>query len=372
MQNGRIYKHGRWWYLRYRETVVENGKEVRREVYKKLHLVDEQHRTAGSVRELAAKYLSPVNAGAAPESVDTVVSFLEHVYLPYCREVFKPSTASGYQCQFNAVRPHLKDYLKLSDVRTSDIADIIEALAGEQRAQNSLKRARNFLSGAFRYAVRKGFLTSNPVNEYRLPSGLGVAPEDTHAYTLGEIQGTLSVLDEPARTMVLVASLTGLRRSELQGLRWEDFSEDELRVGRSVWNGKVTDTKTHASKAGVPLLPIVRQALEEHKARNGFNNWVFHGETGQPLRFESLTKRYIIPTLEKAGLVWHGWHAFRRGLATNLYSLGAPDKTVQAILRHANVATTMAYYVKPVAAASHEATSKLDAAFKATERAKLA
>lgn len=32
--------------------------------------------------------------------------------------------------------------------------------------------------------------------------------------------------------------------------------------------------------------------------------------------------------------VWHGWHAFRRGLATNLYGLGVADKTIQAILRH--------------------------------------
>ena len=45
---------------------------------------------------------------------------------------------------------------------------------------------------------------------------------------------------------------------------------------------------------------------------------------------------------------WHGWHAFRRGLATNLYRIGVSDKTVQAILRHANVSTTMEHYVKSV------------------------
>jgi hypothetical protein len=37
---------------------------------------------------------------------------------------------------------------------------------------------------------------------------------------------------------------------------------------------------------------------------------------------------------------WHGWHAARRGLGTNLYRLGIPEKTIQAILRHANVSTT--------------------------------
>jgi integrase len=45
--------------------------------------------------------------------------------------------------------------------------------------------------------------------------------------------------------------------------------------------------------------------------------------------------------------IWHGWHAARRGLGTNLYRLGVPDKVIQAILRHSNVNVTLGYYVKP-------------------------
>jgi len=37
---------------------------------------------------------------------------------------------------------------------------------------------------------------------------------------------------------------------------------------------------------------------------------------------------------DKSLPLWHGWHAFRRGLATNLHALGVDDKTIQAILRH--------------------------------------
>jgi|SRR5438552_3521415 len=44
---------------------------------------------------------------------------------------------------------------------------------------------------------------------------------------------------------------------------------------------------------------------------------------------------------------WHGWHAARRGLGTNLYRLGVPDKVIQAILRHSNVNVTLGYYIKP-------------------------
>jgi integrase len=45
---------------------------------------------------------------------------------------------------------------------------------------------------------------------------------------------------------------------------------------------------------------------------------------------------------------WHGWHAFRRGLATNLHALGVDDKTIQGILRHSNIGLTMNVYVKSV------------------------
>ena len=35
--------------------------------------------------------------------------------------------------------------------------------------------------------------------------------------------------------------------------------------------------------------------------------------------------------------MWHGWHAFRRGLASTLYGLGVDDVMVQQILRHKDV-----------------------------------
>jgi integrase len=54
------------------------------------------------------------------------------------------------------------------------------------------------------------------------------------------------------------------------------------------------------------------------------------------------------PKLREEGIKWWGWHAFRRGLATNLHRLGVPDKAIQAILRHANISTTLNNYVKSV------------------------
>ena len=57
---------------------------------------------------------------------------------------------------------------------------------------------------------------------------------------------------------------------------------------------------------------------------------------------------------------WHGWHAARRGLGSNLYRLGVPDMVIQRILRHANVSTTATYYIKTAANDVRDALAKLE------------
>jgi Phage integrase family len=67
-----------------------------------------------------------------------------------------------------------------------------------------------------------------------------------------------------------------------------------------------------------------------------------------------------MPALEAVKIPWHGWHAFRCGLATNLHRLGVSDKVIQQILRHANVTTTMNIYVKLVSRDAVEAMKTLE------------
>ncbi len=57
---------------------------------------------------------------------------------------------------------------------------------------------------------------------------------------------------------------------------------------------------------------------------------------------------------------WHGWHAARRGLGSNLYRLQVPEMVIQRILRHANVSTTATYYIKTAADDVKNAMAKLE------------
>ena len=68
---------------------------------------------------------------------------------------------------------------------------------------------------------------------------------------------------------------------------------------------------------------------------------------------------------------WHGWHAFRRGAATNLNAIGVDDLTISQILGHSDVAITRKCYIKPVnenaVAAMQKLESKLESALIATQ-----
>jgi hypothetical protein len=63
------------------------------------------------------------------------------------------------------------------------------------------------------------------------------------------------------------------------------------------------------------------------------SGWMFPNTIGGALDLDNLADRVIKPVFKANGLEWKGWHAYRRGLATNLHELGVPDKVIQAILR---------------------------------------
>lgn len=69
----------------------------------------------------------------------------------------------------------------------------------------------------------------------------------------------------------------------------------------------------------------------------------------------------VLPALEKAEFEWRGYHAFRRGLATNLRSLGVDDLTIMEILRHSDVSVTRGNYIKRVNEKSVEAMRRFEA-----------
>jgi integrase len=368
MQRGRIFKKGRSWILSYAVKAQKpDGTVAWAWRSKKLATVGGDYRTEASVRHLAQEILAPHNAKTArPESTDMVEHFLEHTYLPYCKLNLRASTSAGYAFLFKMLKPHIGNQ-RLRDFGAVEGERLLHDFAAEKpRAQTMLKNMKGFLSGAFRYAVRTGVLRFNPMRETMLPKG-GKPMESREAYSLATIQAQLKVLAEPERTAILVAALTGLRMSEIRGLRWDDYNGETIQVKRAVWRTFVGETKTPGSAASIPVLPVLARALDLHNQRTNLGTrYIFEGRTGRPLVLANVTRFRIAPKLAAKKIPWSGWHGYRRGLATTLSDLGVPDKVIQEILRHASVEITRKHYIKTSSAQAEAAMRKLERAFDRT------
>ena len=196
----------------------------------------------------------------------------------------------------------------------------------------------------------------------------------------------LSCLPETAAAVFAVASYAGLRRSELQGLLWENYQDGYLRVTRAIWEGQVNEPKTRRSRGAVPVIRQLADRLDLYRLRcgNPQSGPMFANQSGKPMNLNNLLHREILPALNRCEHCrkdrehhadadhvftrdasrpgWHGWHAARRGLGSNLYALGVPEKAIQDILRHANVSTTNTYYIKTAPQQITDAMAKLERA----------
>jgi integrase len=127
----------------------------------------------------------------------------------------------------------------------------------------------------------------------------------------------------------------------------DENSLRSLYVTRNVWRSHVGDPKTEKSKNPVPVIPQLEQILDDHRKSGGnpISGWIFENSRGNPLDLDALYRREMKDVLRRAGVKWSGWHAFRRGLGSNLNRLGIDDSVIQAILRHSNVSVTQTYYI---------------------------
>jgi integrase len=110
------------------------------------------------------------------------------------------------------------------------------------------------------------------------------------------VLNALKKTDAAAMRVVAVAAFSGLRKSEIQGLRWEDLKDEEIHLQRTAWRStKVEEgAKTEASLGAAPRLKVLRKHIETHRDGRASNGFVFVGGTmGKPLDLHNLANRVI-------------------------------------------------------------------------------
>jgi len=217
------------------------------------------------------------------------------------------------------------------------------------------------MSKIFATAKKWGFFAGdNPAIGVELPEKKAV--REKHVLLPDQIPPLLAALQEPARTMVLVGVLTGLRIGEILALRWRDvdFRSGELRVEQASYRGLIGTPKTKGSRRTLPMPESLKGELMRlsEKSASG-EHLVFQTRNGTPFSDTNLLHKYLKPAGRKLGMPWLNWHTLRRTHATLLQHAGATLREAQAQLGHSKMSTTLEIYTISIPAAQRKAVENL-------------
>ena len=234
---------------------------------------------------------------------------------------------------------------------------------------------RTVLRAALAAAVRTGRLQRNVAalaDAPRLPDSQ--RPVLTQAQAGRLLAAAESDSEGPLWTLAVT---TGMRLSELLGLRWSDVDAQQrvVRVERSLqrvggaW--LLPEPKTRRARRTVPLAPLALAALDRQRARqagcrllagpqwrNTWGDLVFTGAHGEP-RFGPAIARHLRRQSAALGLPNVGMHGLRRTAASLLADSGVPIQTVGDYLGD-GVVTTLKHYVRAVPGSRRHAADALD------------
>jgi integrase len=230
------------------------------------------------------------------------------------------------------------------------------------------------LHKALKQAVMDGLIPRNIADAVKAPQA---HRKEVKPMTSSEVAELLSAAcGDRLEALYITAIHTGLRRSELLGLKWTDVDLDgrTLSVQRSLDKyGTFNPPKRSKSCRTVKLTPQAAEALKGHRARQNEERlqlgslWedrdlIFPNRRGKPMNADVLYHRVFKPLPEKAGLSGFTFHSLRHTCATLLLSKNVNSKIVSEMLGHATIAQTMDTYSHVMPGMSDVAATALEEA----------
>jgi integrase len=252
--------------------------------------------------------------------------------------------SSAQSCR-SCVRLHVVPFfgrVRLDAITLPLVRDFMKALLAKDLSPKSVLNVMVVLKEMLKHAVQWGYLDANPAQYAERPRG---EEQEMEILTPPEIRRLLDAADEPARTLLLCAVLTGMRRGELLGLRWEDVDLEGHRiyVRRALWRGKFVTPKSRRSRRAIDVAPTLRSALTRLSSR--FNGGlVFCSGDGKPIDPDNFVHRVWARVLRRAELRRIRFHDLRHTYTSLLIAQGAHPKYIQAQLGHASIQTTLDRY----------------------------
>jgi integrase len=331
------------------------------------------------VLKIAAERLRPINQGVI--TAGSAVNFMHFVTDTYEKTALPLLSSAVQKTYQGAIRKHLEPVFGsccLRDLTPVTLQTYFSGLHAKGAAYPTIVKVRDALSSILRAAVGYEFLQKNPLETLQLPPdkrGRQTKPWITPA----QFSTLIDLIPEPYSTMIFVAVWTGLRISELSGLKWRCIHTESITVEQRYCRGDWSCTKTPGSAATIAVDPEVIErihrlktltvdvragrAVRHHKLvkASGPDDLVFQSvKDGKPMNDGNILKRYVRPRAQALGLKVN-WRSLRTSCATWMVQAGADPKSVQGQMRHSRISTTMDVYAQFVPEGQKQAQKQLRA-----------
>lgn len=267
-------------------------------------------------------------------------------YLTYCRVEKGLSTATlqAYEKDFQSYSQWLGESRLGDFCLASCLADYQAHLIATGKSPRSIQRALSALRGLLKYQVAEGTIQSDPTELLRSPRPGRRLPKALSIGKLAELSSAFD-LSQPGGirnwAMFELCYSSGLRVSELVGIRLGDYQPINMRL------------RVHGKGSRQRLVPVgqaAAAAIEKYLAearpkllRDSSSPFLFVSSRGPRLHPGSYWK--VLRALQLAKGERHSLHPhqLRHSFATHLLAGGADLRSVQALLGHADIATTQIY-----------------------------
>lgn len=219
---------------------------------------------------------------------------------------------------------------------------------------------KTILNGMYTYAMRKKYITENPVDRVQIYVKYRQVVKKTgktETYNTEELANLNNYLDkmyaETEDTVFLAVKvnfLLGLRVGELVALKWEDCQDlshlhivrEEVRNQETNRYEVVDHTKTHRDRF-VVLIPKAISILQAIP-KQGEYIFIRNGERITARQVAYVLEKYA----ERQGVATKSTHKMRKTYASNLNAVGVPLDCIRELLGHSNLSTTLQYIYNPL------------------------
>jgi integrase len=324
-------KRGRVWRIKYRDAT---GKQVMETIGAERDGVTRKHAEA----ELRERLVRVERRGWRKPASLSFRKYAETWFTEgETRRRWKPRTVA----QYRSVRARLvKAFgaMPLAAIRPRHVAEYVAEKSAEL-GPATVNRDLAVLHAIFKTALREELVERNPAEAAERPRVPTFRPSILEPLEVRRVAREFT--DQQARLVFLTLVLTGLRRSELQRLRWADVDliENLLRV---------RDSKSEDGIRSIALSPTLAEELWQHRRRSTFNGdgeLVFcHATRGTVYRAEPF-KDLLDEALAKAKVSKRirAFHDLRHTAITNDAAAGSNPIAVMAKAGHADMRTTKRY-----------------------------